>query len=205
MPEGVPSCYCSKSPAEVHPTPRAVPTNLFLTCGSTDQHRLCHPGQPALVQQQFETFLRLPLAQPLFNSRGLLQPLALVRGHTIDILRRGDDVRRQENQQVRLDLGRRGLFEGPPEERNTPQTGNLALGLVDVITNEATNHNGLIVVDNHRGFRLARGGDRRAKHRFFDHRLDFLIQLQTYRFALTDLRGDGQLDTDIFEVKGPYL
>src|SRR5437867_9724788 len=53
-------------------------------------------GPTALVHEQFEVVLRLPLAEPFLYRWRLLEPLPLVGGDAIDILWGSDDVRCQE-------------------------------------------------------------------------------------------------------------
>src|SRR5438093_12222025 len=61
-------------------------------------------GPTALVHEQFEVVLRLPLAEPFLYRWRLLEPLPLVGGDAIDILWGSDDVRCQEDEQVGLAL-----------------------------------------------------------------------------------------------------
>ena len=113
-------------------------------------------------------------------------------------------MRRQKDQQVRLDLGGRSLLEGPTEDRQIPQAGDLCFGCVVGVLDQATDHDGLIVVHNHGRFRLALGGDGGSRLGFADECGDLLRHFQAYRFALTDLGGDAQGDADIFELKATY-
>lgn len=82
---------------------------------------LCQPpnvSMAQLIQEQFEIVLGLPLLESLFYRWRLLSPLTLVGGHAVDIVRRGNDVRRQEDQQVCLTLRGGSLLEGPAKKRN---------------------------------------------------------------------------------------
>ena len=131
----------------------------------------------SLVQEQFEVVLWLPLLESLFDRWRLLGPLTLVRGHTIDIVWRSDDVRRQKDQQVRLTLRGGSLLEGPAEEGDIAQTGDLRLGLVVLVADEAADHDSLIIIHNHCSFRRTFRGRDRADFRFGDKGRDFLRQL----------------------------
>jgi hypothetical protein len=58
----------------------------------------------ASVQEQFEVVLWLPLSEPFFYRWRLLDPLTLVCRDAIDIFGGSDNVRRQEDEQVGLEL-----------------------------------------------------------------------------------------------------
>ena len=109
-------------------------------------------------------------------------------------------MRRQKDQQVRLPLRGGSLLEGPAEEGDITQTGDLCLGIVVLVADEAADHDSLIVVYNHCSFRRTFRGRDRTDFRFGDKGRDFLRQLEADRPPLTDLGGNAQGDTGIFEL-----
>src|SRR6266568_2503887 len=130
----------------------------------------------------------------------LLATLPLVDALVVGLV--ADDVGGEEEEQVRLRLGRDVVAEEPAQHRDVAQDGRLVHRLDGALLDEPADDDGALVLHRDVGLHRALGGGRAERRVLARDLLRLLVDLQPDVVALRDLRLDAQPQLHVLALDG---